>query len=78
MKTHTVLVSDHLYDGVVNVHFVLLANGCRWQLAQQHLYWYEKLQDAHLLPACILVAVVTGIRQGVSCCGLHTRQKALG
>ena len=77
MNMYTLLLSDYLYDGVVDVHVVLLANGCRRQLAQQHLHWYEELQDAHLLPTCILVAVVAGIRQCLCCCRLHSRQKGL-
>ena len=76
-NTHTVLLSAYLYDGVVDVHVVLLANGCRWQLAQQHLYWYEELQNAHLLPACLLVAVIASICQCPCCFRLHTRQQAL-
>lgn len=74
---YNTFLSEYLNDGVVDVHVVLLANGCRWQLAQQHLHWYEKLQDAHLLSAGILVAVVAGICQCLCCCGLHTRQTAL-
>ena len=67
--------SRYLNDGIIDVHVVLLANGSRRQLAQQHLHRNEELQDAHLLAAGILVAVVAGVGQGLCCCRLHTRSR---
>lgn len=57
----------HLNDGVIHVHVVLLADGRRWQLAQEHLDGDEELQDSSLLLKRVLMTVIAGICQRLCC-----------
>lgn len=57
----------HLNDGVIHVHVVLLADGRRWQLAQEHLDGDKELQDSSLLLKRVLMTVIACICQRLCC-----------
>ena len=71
-------VWSYLYDGVVYVHVVLLADSGRGNFAQQHLHRDQELEDAHLLPNRIFVTVIACIRQRLHCCRLHIDKQTYG